>query len=351
MEDSKPLITTVIPTFRRPRLLRRAIKSVLAQTYPNFRLCVYDNASGDETPEIVAELAKADPRIRYHCHSENIGAFNNFVFGMRQVDTQFFSVLSDDDVLLPIFYKTALEGFERHQDAMFSATGTVVMNEHGYVLDCAIRRWKAGFYANPERLLTMLRNAPPPLGWTGVVYRKEVIDMVIGEGIPDVFEDHCFNLKIAALSPFVVTLDPGAILLMHNSCYTVQYYSELYMVPILEAFISFLCKDDRIEDNIREISKRILWNYIIKTSFFAGMIAIAKNNHLGTERAYSVLKEYSFIKYKANFLSLLLKLSKSIPFARYPLNLLYRARKKLIEYNHRDLQIKYKHLALFLRFD
>ena len=41
----RPLITTVIPTYRRPHMLQRAIRSVLDQTYPHFKICVYDNAS------------------------------------------------------------------------------------------------------------------------------------------------------------------------------------------------------------------------------------------------------------------------------------------------------------------
>jgi len=53
----EPLITTIIPTYRRPKLLRRAIKSVLGQTFPHFQVCVYDNASGDETPDVVAEIS------------------------------------------------------------------------------------------------------------------------------------------------------------------------------------------------------------------------------------------------------------------------------------------------------
>jgi glycosyltransferase involved in cell wall biosynthesis len=57
-DTTKPLITTIIPTYRRPKLLRRAIKSVLNQTYLHFQVCVYDNASGDETAEVVSELAK-----------------------------------------------------------------------------------------------------------------------------------------------------------------------------------------------------------------------------------------------------------------------------------------------------
>jgi len=54
----EPLITTIIPTHCRPTLLRRAIYSVLNQTYPHLQVCVYDNASGDETAFVVAEIAK-----------------------------------------------------------------------------------------------------------------------------------------------------------------------------------------------------------------------------------------------------------------------------------------------------
>ena len=44
---SPPTVTAIIPTYRRPRLVRRAIESVLAQTYPHVRVLVCDNASGD----------------------------------------------------------------------------------------------------------------------------------------------------------------------------------------------------------------------------------------------------------------------------------------------------------------
>jgi len=68
-----PLITTVIPTYRRPRLLKRAILSALGQTYRNIQVCVYDNASGDETAEVVAGIANGDRRVKYYCHPTNIG--------------------------------------------------------------------------------------------------------------------------------------------------------------------------------------------------------------------------------------------------------------------------------------
>ena len=69
---TQPLITTIIPTYRRPKYLKKAIESILSQTYPHFQIWVCDNASGDETAEVVAEFSKKDPRVHYFCHEKNI---------------------------------------------------------------------------------------------------------------------------------------------------------------------------------------------------------------------------------------------------------------------------------------
>src|SRR5438105_3287010 len=63
----------VIPTYRRPGLLRRAVRSALAQTHSDLEVWVYDNASGDETEAVVAELAAVDARLHYHRHQHNLG--------------------------------------------------------------------------------------------------------------------------------------------------------------------------------------------------------------------------------------------------------------------------------------
>ena len=53
-------ITALIPTYRRPQLLHRAIVSVLRQTYTNLQVFVFDNASGDTTAEVVTKLGEND---------------------------------------------------------------------------------------------------------------------------------------------------------------------------------------------------------------------------------------------------------------------------------------------------
>jgi spore maturation protein CgeD len=55
--EHAPTITTVLTTYRRPQFLRRAIQSVLNQTYSNFRLAVYDDASDEATKGVVCSFA------------------------------------------------------------------------------------------------------------------------------------------------------------------------------------------------------------------------------------------------------------------------------------------------------
>jgi hypothetical protein len=209
-EVSAPQITTIIPTYRRPKLLRRAIRSVLAQTYPHIQVCVYDNASGDETQSVVAELASMDTRVKYHCHPENIGAYPNFQFGLQRVDTPYFSFLSDDDVLLPEFYRLALEGLRRHPDAMFSVTDVVIVDYRYRVMEYKLRNHTDGYYDPPNGLVTIF--AKGNLTWTGILFRREVKDVVgLLDGDIGAPSDTDFIYRTAARCPYVLVKRPGAV--------------------------------------------------------------------------------------------------------------------------------------------
>ena len=82
-----PKITALIPTYRRPHYLRRAILSVLQQTYTDLQVSIFDNASGDTTAEVVTKLGENDARIKYHCHQANIGSLKNFKYAFNSVTT------------------------------------------------------------------------------------------------------------------------------------------------------------------------------------------------------------------------------------------------------------------------
>jgi hypothetical protein len=212
-------ITTIIPTFRRPKSLLKAIRSVLAQTYPDFEIHIYDNASGDSTADLVRSLQ--DPRIRYFCHPRNIGAVQNFQFGLSRVQTPFFSFLSDDDYLLPSFYETALQGFEKHPTAGLSLTAVLDVSEKGKLIDCLLDKWPAqDFYSAPDGLLQI---ASCYSNWTGALMRKEIID-TIGPLDPNLKAiDVDYLLRIAAQFPITLSKKPCAVFVQHSASYSASH--------------------------------------------------------------------------------------------------------------------------------
>jgi len=215
-----PLITTIIPTYRRPKLLRRAIASVLEQEEASLQVCVYDNASGDETPEMVAALAAKDPRLVYHCHSSNIGGLANFQFGLSRVETRLFSLLSDDDYLLPGFYRRALAGLAAYPRAMCWAGMTLNVDETGRIYDARVRDWpREGGYEPPEGFMRMTGGMAPT--WTGILFRREVLDSV-GMLDPAVLgpSDLEYCLRLAAKFPYVLEKYPSAVFTLNSESFS-----------------------------------------------------------------------------------------------------------------------------------
>lgn len=138
---------------------------------------MYDNASGDDTAAIVAALAQRDSRVHYFQQPRNIGYVDNIIHGMRNVTTPYFSVLSDDDVLMPDFYETAMAGFNRYPDAMFSAMDVAKISSSLEILAGPVWSEKnlCKFYEQ-GKAFEDVANGSIPVPWVGTVFRREILN-------------------------------------------------------------------------------------------------------------------------------------------------------------------------------
>lgn len=314
---SKPLITTIIPTYRRPKLLKRAIKSVLNQTYPHFQVCVYDNDSGDETASIVNEMAKKDSRIRYHCHSENIGGGENFQYGLSHIDTKFFSILSDDDVLLPDFYAIAIKGFEKYKEAGFVSTNVLNADSWGNVFFDHGSMHKAGFYSPFDGLLSMLLKSPPT--WTGILFKKSVIDRI---GFLDKEVGACsdadFVLRAAAKFSFAHYSHPGAIFIPESISKTNSLRGNIEETwPGWLKMIRNLVEDDNMSLNVRAQVEYLLRKKLKNRLLTIGIVAILRGDFADSYKTAEILRCYCHQKTKGTFLYIIAKTCDHIALVRY----------------------------------
>jgi glycosyltransferase involved in cell wall biosynthesis len=213
---TKATITTVIPTFRRPSLLKRAIESVLSQSFKDLIVCVYDNASGDETEAIVREFAKQDSRVFYYKNNENIGAMANITQGLNAVTTQFYSLLSDDDFLLPNFYESAIKEFQKNPTIGFVGTKTMLINLIDKKIQYRNQDWSAGLYEPSNEIISKMYSSH--FVTTGVLLSKDLSALI---GIFEASGSDLLYITIAAaIVPFVILDSYGAAITLHEGAYS-----------------------------------------------------------------------------------------------------------------------------------
>lgn len=205
-------ITALIPTYQRAKFLRRAIFSVLQQTYDNLQVSVFDNASEDDTEKMVRELMQNDKRIFYIRHATNIGALKNFRYAFQSINTPYFSILGDDDALSYDFYEHAAQILDQNPDILFVIFNTLSIDEKADLIAGGQSTQAITFYRGKDRL-----NALVPSTWTGMLFRKEVAKIYLDmDDRYDIATDMRFLIHAKARYHFAYFSGIGAFFTCHS---------------------------------------------------------------------------------------------------------------------------------------
>lgn len=146
------VVTILIPTFQRASKLVRAIESARAQEYGCILIHVFDNASQDQTSDVVNRFCSIDPRVKYHHHPSHLDIIANYNYALQTVQTQYFAFLADDDILMPKCIGYGVEGMESHPEVGFWGGRTAHIDEKtGRVIRGLNSSWTdGGIYSSNE---------------------------------------------------------------------------------------------------------------------------------------------------------------------------------------------------------
>jgi len=95
--DRPPVVSVVIASHNYAHYLPDAIHSVQAQSFQDWECIIVDDASIDNTPDVVAEFMREDPRIQYIRNPENLGEGGTRNLGNSMARGEFIAVLDADD--------------------------------------------------------------------------------------------------------------------------------------------------------------------------------------------------------------------------------------------------------------
>ena len=163
---AQPTVSVIIPTYNRAQLLSRAISSVLAQTFQDWELLVVDDASGDNTSEVV--LAFDDPRIRHHVNSEPTSLVDQRNRALSLARADVVAVQDADDASEPHRLAEQLDFLGRHPEVSVFGSQLALMDGSGRPL---------GYRAYPTRHEEIRRvmRMGNPVAQPSVAFRRRVI--------------------------------------------------------------------------------------------------------------------------------------------------------------------------------
>lgn len=127
------LVSVIIPTYKRPKYLIRAINSALNQTYKNVEIIVVDdNNEGDEFRELTQSILKKlidEKKIIYIQHRQNKGVAAARNTGIKKANGEFISFLDDDDEYLPVKTELQINVFQNSKDKIGLVYGSYIRKD------------------------------------------------------------------------------------------------------------------------------------------------------------------------------------------------------------------------------
>ncbi|MEB2289972.1 glycosyltransferase family 2 protein [Priestia megaterium] len=213
MNSELPLVSIVVPTFGRPKLLIRAINSILNQTYTNLEIIVVDdnnpNSPERKETQLLLEEYLEDPRIRYTQMAKNSGGAIARNKGVEVSNGCLVCFLDDDDEFLPNKLELQVKKFIESEDKLAVVGGFAnILDENSKIKRVEKNQLKGSVFKN--QLETNVCT-------TSIAMISKAIFLEAGgfSNVPS-SQEHTLFIKIFAINPLYDYVEAPVVNIYHH---------------------------------------------------------------------------------------------------------------------------------------
>jgi len=129
---NKPLVSILMPNYNCEKYLDEAINSVLKQTYTNFEFIIIDDASTDNSWNIIKKHSKQDKRIKAFKNKKNRGIVfsRNKAFEKSSSKSKYYAIFDSDDISFQKRLQKQVEFLERNKDYGIIGSNLLIIDEN-----------------------------------------------------------------------------------------------------------------------------------------------------------------------------------------------------------------------------
>lgn len=225
----KPKVSIILPAYNGAKWIRKAILSAQMQSFTDFEFIIMNDCSKDNTEEIVLEMAKTDPRIKYVKNEQNLGVQKTRNRALEIVQGEYIAEIDQDDEWLDTDkLQKQIDFLEHNKDYVLVGTGVIMVDEKGIEI---------ARYLMPEtdqQIRNKLLRANCFIH-SSVLYRTAIVKKIGGYTVEKMSEDHDLWLRLGRHGKFA-----------NFQTYSVQYlfstggYNSQDKIPRLKQNLLFI---------------------------------------------------------------------------------------------------------------
>lgn len=191
----KPLVSVIVPTYKRKDTLRSSLDSLLSQSYSPVEIIVVDDNADIEWNNHVQNIINEYPSVVYICNSKNLGSAESRNVGIRAAKGDYITFLDDDDIYLPEKIDNQLQ-YMIESGADYSITDLYLYSQKDKLLDKRIRNY---IKETDPKVLLQYHLMYNMTGTDSLMFRKEYL-LNIGCFPPMDSGDEFYLMKEAIVS-------------------------------------------------------------------------------------------------------------------------------------------------------
>ena len=328
-------IDIIIPTYNGAKFITETIKSILSQSFTDFRIIVSDDNSQDNTLKVIRKIN--DPRIFIKSHTKNVGYSRNLEQARNYTNAPFIYLMGQDDILANNALKNTINAFKDPQ------IGAVTRPYYWFDQDINTPvRAKKQLNSKKNTIVKITDNSKKVIRvfetldqLSGLAYRREFMETPFH---PDIFPCHIYPFASIFKKHPVVFLKDYNIAVRISSSQT-RSLSSIYNKSPLLSWIEMV-KSIYLEKKYQKVQKYLIRDFITKN--YVGLVQLrnyAKYRYLWREIWYLVkFNPYNLLQPEFWFFSIgcaLTPASILIPLVDWYKNKIYSQKLKNINFSYK----------------
>jgi glycosyltransferase involved in cell wall biosynthesis len=170
---SNPLVSVLIYNYNYGKYLKECVESVLNQTYKNIEIIFSDNASEDNSWEIINELVKKHPnKITITRNRQNFGAEANFRNCFMNIRGKYYVPLCSDDSMEPTFIEKCVNVLEKYKNVTYVVVNRNILQNEKKIKEKPFYKYSCIIPGKEQSLVYMMAAVNPSI--SQVMYRMDV---------------------------------------------------------------------------------------------------------------------------------------------------------------------------------